>query len=345
MARCQIGDVGKADQVLRRLPGRSGTGFQQVADVIAEVDPLQRLADEPGRRVVENRHAVRAGVPRAVIEFVDLVTGLAAEQARQPDVAALHDMHSQVIGSRRHPAGVIHPRDPGQKSRRMHAGLAGETNQAARHFTVGLSGHQKHRVVQHPDQPVERFISHIAIMTQPARRFGRQCDYVASELLSPPPNRNCSTKALTSGGFSKPARWATPSSTRTDEPGMASAIAIASRGGNVTSSAPPTTSTGVVMVPNSARWSGRRGTTLFTAHETEATSTAFNAVRTCSMTSGRCRKVVGPRNAFSTGRFSSPPIPPVHFANASRIANCTFWRTLARPAVQFISTAPPVRSG
>jgi hypothetical protein len=55
----------------------------------------------------------------------------------------------------------------------MHAGLGGETNQASRHFTVCLGRHHKHRVVQHPDQPVERFIAHIAIMTQPMRRFGR----------------------------------------------------------------------------------------------------------------------------------------------------------------------------
>jgi hypothetical protein len=98
---------------------------------------------------------------------------LAAEQASQRDVVAFDNVHRQVIGPRRHAAGVIRPRDPGQKSWRMHAGLGGETNQAARHFTVGLSSHHEHRVVQHPDQPVERFVIHTAIMTQPMRRFGR----------------------------------------------------------------------------------------------------------------------------------------------------------------------------
>src|SRR3984957_16248882 len=60
---------------------------------------------------------------------------------------------------------------------------------------------------------------------------------------------------------------------------MASAIAIASRGGNVASSSPATTSTGVLMPANNARWSGRAGTTLFTAHEAEAILTDFPAER------------------------------------------------------------------
>src|ERR1700744_5028090 len=246
-------------------------------------------------------------------------------------------MHRQVVGSRRHPLGVIRPRDPSQKSRRMHAGLGGETAQAARPLPVGPSCHHEHRVVQHRDQSVERVVAHIAIMTQPMRRLGRQRDYVASEPFSLSPNRNCSTKALTSVGSSKPAKWATPSSTRTDDPGMASAIAIASRGGKVTSSTPPTTSTGVLIVPSKARWSGWRGTTLFTAHETDATSTALTVIRTGAPPSGGGRKVVGPRNPFTTGRFSSVPIPPVHFASASRTANCTFWRAPAPPPPPVIS--------
>jgi hypothetical protein len=32
-------------------------------------------------------------------------------------------------------------------------------------MTVGLGRHHKHRVVQHSDQPVEKFVAHIVIMT------------------------------------------------------------------------------------------------------------------------------------------------------------------------------------
>jgi hypothetical protein len=36
-------------------------------------------------------------------------------------------------------------------------------------MTVGLGRHHKHRVVQHSDQPVEKFVAHIVIMTHLAR--------------------------------------------------------------------------------------------------------------------------------------------------------------------------------
>jgi hypothetical protein len=44
--------------------------------------------------------------------------------------------------------------------------LRGEADQAARRMTVGLGSHHEHRVLQHPDQPVERVIAHTAIMAQ-----------------------------------------------------------------------------------------------------------------------------------------------------------------------------------
>jgi hypothetical protein len=101
-----------------------------------------------------------------VIELVDSVTGLAAEKVGQADVAARQHMHRQVLGSGRHSAGVIVPGQPDQKPWRAHAGLRGEADQAARRMTVGLGSHHEHRVLQHPDQPVERVIAHTAIMAQ-----------------------------------------------------------------------------------------------------------------------------------------------------------------------------------
>ena len=66
-------------------------------------------------------------------------------------------------------------------------------------------------------------------------------------------NTNSSMSVLTSGGFSSAARCATPSSTAMAAPGIASAIAIVSVSGNVASSTPATTSTGVVTRPSNAR--------------------------------------------------------------------------------------------
>ena len=66
-------------------------------------------------------------------------------------------------------------------------------------------------------------------------------------------NTNSSMSLLTSGGFSNPARWATPSSTAIAAPGMASAMAIVSVSGNVASSVPATTRTGVDTCASSAR--------------------------------------------------------------------------------------------
>src|SRR4051794_29513816 len=107
MARRQVGDVVQTHQITRMLRNSSGDGLQQVADVVAEVDPLQRLANEPGCRVVENRHALRSGVPRAEIEFVDLIPGFATEQPGQVDVATMYYVYGQIVGSCRHPTGVI----------------------------------------------------------------------------------------------------------------------------------------------------------------------------------------------------------------------------------------------
>ena len=126
---------------------------------------------------------------------------------------------------------------------------------------------------------------------------------------------------------------------------MASAIATASRGGKVASSAPPTTSTGVRMADNNARWSGRRGTTLFTAHETRGDVDQRHRRPHVRHNVGALPQRRRPRNALSTDRISGGPISPRHCATRSNIANSIFCRSPARPAVQFISTARPTRSG
>src|SRR5579875_1279768 len=75
-------------------------------------------------------------------------------------------MYGQMRGLGCDAEGVVAPGHADQKSWWLQAGLSGESDQAARRVTVGLGGHHEHRVVQHANQPVERFIGHLTIMDQ-----------------------------------------------------------------------------------------------------------------------------------------------------------------------------------
>ena len=74
-------------------------------------------------------------------------------------------------------------------------------------------------------------------------------------------------------------------------------------------------------------------------------SSACTVSRTNATTSGRVRNVVGPRNALSTERVSGGRIPPSNSAMRSSSPYSSFCRGPAADAVQFISTALPMRSG
>jgi hypothetical protein len=169
VTRFEVGDVGEADQIVGAFSGVSGHGFQQVADVVAEVDAASASCRRtmPPRR----REAACSAGPCATSSdrIVHLVTGLAAEQPSQANVAARQHMHGQVIGSRRDRAGVVGFGHPGQKPRGADADLGSEADQAARGLTVGPGRHHEHRVIQHLDQPVERLIAHTAMMAQQRR--------------------------------------------------------------------------------------------------------------------------------------------------------------------------------
>ena len=129
---------------------------------------------------------------------------------------------------------------------------------------------------------------------------------------------NSSMSVLTSGGFSSAARCATPSSTATPRRGSQSAIAIVSATGNVASSAPATTSTGV-RHPRQQRTLIRAGR--HHAANRPAARADVDALAPCraryATTSGRVVNVVGPRNALSTERVSGGRIPPINPAMRS----------------------------
>ena len=70
-------------------------GLEQEADVVAERQLADHLADEPVLARIEDRGALRSAVPLARLELVDAVTGLTAEQLgeasvwrRRPQLAA-----------------------------------------------------------------------------------------------------------------------------------------------------------------------------------------------------------------------------------------------------------------
>src|SRR5581483_11286807 len=158
-------------------------------------------------------------------------------------------------------------------------------------------------------------------------------------------SRKRSIRAFTSCGRSRPARWAVCGMTTNSAPGMESAIARVSATGKVWSSSPATTSTGVRIVAISACWSGRYGTTLRIAQNTERARVRATVARIACSTCGRSRFVLGPMKAATT--------LPVRKAgtrsrvHSRRVSNrySSLCLSVHGEAVQFISTAAPMRRG
>lgn len=118
MAGLQIADIGERDELFELVWRMPRDGLQQEADVIADVEAVQYVADEPPRRVIQNRKPVRSRPPAAPGELVGLVTRLAAEQSRERAVPPRHEMHREMLSVLRHPIGVIALRQPHQEARR-----------------------------------------------------------------------------------------------------------------------------------------------------------------------------------------------------------------------------------
>src|SRR5436190_13934527 len=76
-----------AQVALRQLHDRPATmralRLEDAADMVAEIDPVDDAAEEPGRGVGQDRRAVVGRRPPAAGELVDLVARLAAEELRQ----------------------------------------------------------------------------------------------------------------------------------------------------------------------------------------------------------------------------------------------------------------------
>ena len=84
----------EAQLVGRRL-GVAPRRLHEEPDVVAEVEAGEDRPGRPGLHPVENRHIARAGPPRAALELVDLVAGLAAEQFGQVPVVVRRPVDGQ----------------------------------------------------------------------------------------------------------------------------------------------------------------------------------------------------------------------------------------------------------
>ena len=132
--------------------------------MIADVGPIHRPPDEPPDRVVENRHPLGTGAPRAAFELLDLVAGLATEQHSQGTVALRQHVHRQILGLACHLQGVTALGQTHQKLWRLIGDLTAKADQATRWDTFGLGCHHQRRAVQHRHKVVKRFIDHTDMM-------------------------------------------------------------------------------------------------------------------------------------------------------------------------------------
>lgn len=155
MPGIEIRDVGQGDQLTERGRCLSRHRLQQMADMITGVDAGEYLADEPCRRIIEDRHVLRPDVPAAASELVTRVSGLAAEQPSQLRVLTAHYMHRQMIRIASDAVGVVALGQPDQKPRWLDAALTRKADEAARAATLDRGGDDEHGVIQLADQPLK----------------------------------------------------------------------------------------------------------------------------------------------------------------------------------------------
>ncbi len=97
MTRIEIPDIGERHELLELVRRTAVDGFEQEADVIAQVVAAQHLTDEPPGGVVEDRHPLRARAPCTARELVDLIAGLAAEQPGELAVSPLDQVDARCV--------------------------------------------------------------------------------------------------------------------------------------------------------------------------------------------------------------------------------------------------------
>jgi len=123
-------------------------GGEQETDMVAEFEPAEDLAGEPGRGIVQDGQPVRTLAPAAVRELVHLVAGLPAEQRGQRQVPLVEDVHGEMVGRGGHPERAVLVGQAHEEPRWVDPRLGGETDQAPAAFVRRARGHHEHRIVE-----------------------------------------------------------------------------------------------------------------------------------------------------------------------------------------------------
>jgi hypothetical protein len=94
-------------------------GLEQEADVVAERQLADHLADEPVLACIEDRRALRSAVPLARLELVDAVTGLTAKQLGEVVIVLAEEVHREHTRTVAHDGvvGVVATRQADQRRR------------------------------------------------------------------------------------------------------------------------------------------------------------------------------------------------------------------------------------
>src|SRR3954453_2368083 len=141
------------------LEAGAAMGFKRVeeeADVVAEVVAGEDGAGETVVALVQDRDAAGALMPLALGKLVDLVAGLAAEQLGEVLGAVGNEVEGDRVGRASDPAGAVLLGEADEEARRIDAALAGEADEAAGDLAAGARRGDEHRVVEAPDEFVER---------------------------------------------------------------------------------------------------------------------------------------------------------------------------------------------
>src|ERR687885_1371064 len=125
--------------------------------VVAGDEALDDPPDEPVRQPGDDRHAVRALVPLAAGELVDVVAGLTPEQLGDLLAVGRDEMDAEVLRAPGDTVGAVLVRQAGEEPRRLDADLRREADQAPRALAVaGYRRDDEHRVVQLAHERGER---------------------------------------------------------------------------------------------------------------------------------------------------------------------------------------------
>src|SRR5438477_3039485 len=139
-----------------RLVVDAGLGLDDEGDMVAHVEPADDGPGDPALHPVEDGDAARPGPPRAALELVDLVAGLAAEQLGQAAVVVGQPVDGEHRRRRRHREGVVRLRHAGQDPGRVDAALRPEADEAARAAPVRRDGgDDDHGGVEAGGQPAQ----------------------------------------------------------------------------------------------------------------------------------------------------------------------------------------------